>query len=193
MSGADGRAADVLDGGDGRPAEPGPEGSTRADGILPGSHRGDPWSRWFRIQYRLIGYADPLVRRWLALARLGDTAELVIVGRRSRRPRPVLVGLLEVGGRWYVGHPNGPVHWTRNLEAAGRATVRWPGRPPVEVVAVPLGPGAEREAAIRATFIQHPFPGNAIYRLAGAHVRAVGAFYRLEPSEALVEDGPAGS
>jgi hypothetical protein len=143
--------------------------------------RSAAWTAWFRVQYRLIRLADPLVRAWLGRPGLADTVDLVIVGRRSGRPRPVLVGLLELDGRWYVGHPNGPVHWTRNLEAAGRATLLRPGMAPVEVSAEPLSQGSERSAAIGATFVQHPFPGNLTYRLAGRHVEAVGAFYRLEP------------
>lgn len=143
--------------------------------------RSAAWTAWFRIQYRLIRLADPLVRAWLGRPGLADTVDLVIVGRRSGRPRPVLVGLLEVDGRWYVGHPNGPVHWTKNLGAAGRATLLRPGMAPLEVTAEPLSPGPERSAAIAATFVQHPFPGNLTYRLAGRHVEAVGAFYRLEP------------
>jgi len=143
--------------------------------------RSRAWTAWFRAQYRLIRLADPLVRTWLGRPGLADTVDLVIVGRRSGRPRPVLVGLLEVDGRWYVGHPNGPAQWTRNLEAAGRAIVRRPGMPPFEVTVQPLPPGPERSAAVRATFVQHPFPGNAVYRLAGRHVEAVGAFFRLEP------------
>lgn len=143
--------------------------------------RSAAWTAWFRIQYRLIRLADPLVRAWLGRPGLADTVDLVIVGRQSGLPRPVLVGLLEVDGRWYVGHPNGPVHWTKNLGAAGRATLLRPGMAPLEVTAEPLSPGPERSAAIAATFVQHPFPGNLTYRLAGRHVEAVGAFYRLEP------------
>ncbi len=103
----------------------------------------------------------------------------------------MLVGLLVVGGRWYVGHPNGPVHWTRNLEAAGRATLRRPGMAPIAVAATPLAAGPERSAAIKATFVQHPFPGNVTYRLARHHVEAVGAFYRLEPAGPALEVGTA--
>jgi hypothetical protein len=147
------------------------------------------WATWFRVQYRLIRVADPLVRWWLRRAPLADTIDLVVVGRRSGRPRPVLVGLLEVGGHWYVGHPNGPAQWTRNLAAAGRAIVRRRGLPDVEVAVEPLVPGVERSAVVRATFVQHPFPGNIVYRVAGRHVEAVGVFFRLSPVE---RPGPVG-
>jgi deazaflavin-dependent oxidoreductase (nitroreductase family) len=161
-----------------------------------GGRRSAFWSRWFPVQYRVIRWLDPLVRAWWSRVGLGDTAELTVAGRRTGLPRRVLVGLLDVDGRWYVGHPNGPVAWTRNLDAAGSAGVRRPGRPPVDVRAHPLPAGPERSAAIRATFVQHPFPGDLIYRLAGRHIEAVGAFFRLEPADpdagagSVEEDGP---
>ncbi len=139
------------------------------------------WTIWFRIQYRLIRYADPLVRAWLGRPGLADTVELIVPGRMTGRPRPVLVGLLELEGRWYVGHPNGPAQWTRNLEAAGSAQVRRPGLDPVAVRAARLAAGPERTAAIHATFRQHPVGGREIYHLAHGHIEAVGTFYRLEP------------
>lgn len=139
------------------------------------------WSTWFRVQYRLIRFADPVVRAWLGRPGLADTVELVVPGRRTGRPRSVLIGLLEIDGRWYVGHPNGPAQWTRNLEAAGSAEVRQPGRPAVRARVVPLQPGPERSTAIHATFRQHPIGGREIYHLAHAHIEAVGAFYRLDP------------
>jgi hypothetical protein len=146
-----------------------------------GARRSGFWSRWFPVQYRLIRWLDPLVRAWWSRVGLGDTTELSVTGRRTGLKRRVLVGLLEVDGRWYVGHPNGPVAWTRNLEAARSGSVRRSGGSPIHVVAHPLAAGPERSTAIRTTFVQHPFPGNVIYRLAGRHIEAVGAFYRLDP------------
>ncbi len=153
------------------------------------------WAHWFPVQYRFIRWLDPLIRAWWSRLGLGDTTELTVIGRRTGRLRHVLVGLLEVDGRWYVGHPNGEVGWTRNLHAARSAVVRRPGDAPVDVSAHPLESGPERTAAIRATFVQHPFPGNLVYRLAGGHIQAVGAFYRLEPlalASAPAAPGPGG-
>ena len=43
---------------------------------------------------------------------------------------------------------------------------------------------------IRATFRQHPFPGNVLYWLARRHVRAVGTYYRIEPAQGDAEVPP---
>lgn len=139
------------------------------------------WAAFFPAFYRLIRVGEPLLRRWLRRHPLGDTVELTVAGRRSGQPRRVLLGLLTVGEAWYVGHPAGASDWTANLDAAGIASLRRPGHEPVTVRAILLAHGPERERAIRATFRQHPFPGNVIYWLARDHVRAVGRFYRLEP------------
>ncbi len=99
-------------------------------------------------------------------------------GTRSR-----LVGLLRTGDHEYVGHPNGDVGWTRDLTAAGIATIKWPNGDDVELSATRLEAGEERTNAIRATS-QQPFPGNVIYRLARRHVLAVGVYFRLDPPTA---------
>ena len=44
-----------------------------------------------------------------------------------------------------------------------------------------LEPGPERDTVVRATFRQHPFPGNVLHRLAAGHVSAAGVYVRLEP------------
>ncbi len=112
---------------------------------------------------------------------LADTAELVVSGRRSGRPRSILVGLLVVDGAWYAGHPNGHSEWTQNLEAAGVAEVRRADLGRVRVAAERLPHAEERERVIAATWRQHPFPGNVFYWLARRHIRAVGTYYRLAP------------
>ena len=140
------------------------------------------WAAFFPRWYRIIRVFEPLLRRWLRRYPLGDTVELTVVGRRSGRPRRVLLGLLTVGDAWYLGHPAGMSEWTANLEAAGTARLAIPKREAVTVRAVLLTDAVERERAIRATFRQHPFPGNVLYWLAREHVRAVGRLYRLEPT-----------
>ncbi len=120
---------------------------------------------------------------WWRRVGIGNTVEVRLPGRRSGQVRGVLLGLLSVDGRWYVGHPNGAAGWTRNLDAAeGRALLARRGGAPEHVTARLLRPGPEREQAILATW-QHPFPGDLIYRLARRHILAVGRYYRLEPAE----------
>ncbi len=138
------------------------------------------WQYGFRGLYRGLGLVDPIIRSWWLSHGLGNVVQVTIAGRRTGRARQTLLGLLVAGGQWYLGHPNGPVQWTRNLDAAdGRLTLTWPGQEPVSFQARVLSAGPERDRAIDATG-QHPFPGNLIYRLGRRHVRAVGRYYRLE-------------
>ncbi len=115
---------------------------------------------------------------WLAYG-LGNVIELRVVGRRTGTTRTVLLGLLRNGDRWFLGHPNGDVAWTRNLEAAGAAEIVF--RPPTAFVvrATRLQHGDLRDQAIAATG-QHVFPGNVVYRLARRHIRAVGTYFLIE-------------
>ncbi|MEA2623902.1 MAG: hypothetical protein QOH61_2812 [Chloroflexota bacterium] len=130
--------------------------------------------------YRILGFLDPAIRSVWQRSGLGNIVELRVRSRRSGRTRRVLVGVLRTGGSLYLGHPNGQSGWTRDLDAAGSAQIVLHGLGPMDVRAVPLQPGSERDAAIRATS-QHPFPGNVIYRMARSHVLAGGRYYRLEP------------
>ncbi len=113
---------------------------------------------------------------------MGITVDLAVRGRRSGRERRVLVGLIQVEDRWYVGHPNGEAAWTRNLASVRGATVTWPGMRALAVRAERLPNGDERDQAILATASQQPFPGNLIYRAARRHVLAAGVYFRLEPT-----------
>jgi hypothetical protein len=137
------------------------------------------WRVAFKVQYRILALIDPIVRAvWRRLG-IGNVVELEVESRRGSGSRRRLVGLLSVGDKWFVGHPNGDVGWTLDLHAAGAGTVRWPEGTTIRYAATLLAPGDERESAIRATG-QHPFPGNLTYRLGRRHIRAVGVFFRLE-------------
>jgi len=114
---------------------------------------------------------------------MGITVDLRVPGRRTGLQRAVLVGLIELAGRWYVGHPNGEAGWTRNLAAAGEASVAWPTGVTHPVRATRLPDGDERDAVILATAYQQPFPGNFVYRAARCHILASGVYFRLEPNE----------
>ena len=141
------------------------------------------WRLSLRLFYSVLRLLDPILRLWWRVFGIGITAQLTVRGRRSGRQCSVLVGLLNVDGRSYVGHPNGPVDWTRNLDAAGEARVQqWPDLWAV-LSAVRLPDGRERDAVIAATSRQQPFPGNLVYRAAQRHIRAVGIYFRLQASD----------
>jgi hypothetical protein len=151
------------------------------------------WSLAWRAGYRLVRVLDPLIRSWIAngLPGLGGVVELRVVGRRTGRPRRTLVTLLTDDGRWYVGHPNGEASWVRNAEACGWVEMDRPGRHGPRFRAVRLAAGPERDAVVRATARQQPFPANLLYRAAQRHVAAVGVYHRLEPLEPALAAGPA--
>ena len=138
------------------------------------------WHWFFPRFYGLLHLLDPAIGAWWRRFGLGNTVQLVVPGRRTGVPRSVFLGLLTVGGRRYLGHPDGSCPWTRNLEAAGSGELLGHGAGPIQVRAVLLPDGQEREGVVRATFRQHPFPGNVIYWLARRHVRSTGRYYRIE-------------
>ena len=137
------------------------------------------WNRWFPAQYRLIRLLDPFARTWWRGFGLGNVVELQVVGRRTGRQRRVLLGLLQDGDRWFLGHPNGDVPWTRNLDAAGAGTLVFRQPTAIPIRATRLQPGELRDRAIASTG-QHVFPGNVIYRLARPHIRAAGTYFLIE-------------
>jgi len=141
------------------------------------------WSIVFRVSYRAIRLLDPLIRSWVAsgLPGLDGIIELRYPGYRTGRRRRTLVTLLTGDGRWYVGHPNGASAWARSIEQAGVVEVDPPGARGSRFTVIRLDPGPERDAAIRATWTQQPFPANLLYRAARRHVAAVGVYHRLDP------------
>jgi hypothetical protein len=147
---------------------------------LPAPRESGFWRRALRAMYAVIAFMDPLVRReWRSTGiGLGNVVELRVAGRRSGRYRSVLLTLLRDGERWFLGHPNGDVAWTLNLEAAGTADLKFTRTVPIPVRARRLA-GLERDVPMRL-FHQHPFPGNVVYRAAGAHIRAVGVYFEID-------------
>lgn len=144
--------------------------------------RSAAWSVALKVVYALLRVMDPLLRwSWFTVG-IGITSRLTVLGRRSGRERSVLIGLIQVDGRWYVGHPNGEVAWTANLRSARRARLAPRPEAPIDVVAEPLPPGTERDAVILATSEQQPFPGNLMYRAARRHILSEGRYFRLEPA-----------
>jgi deazaflavin-dependent oxidoreductase (nitroreductase family) len=72
---------------------------------------------------------------------MGPNVLLTVRGRKSGRARTVPVAIAEIDGRRYIIGAYGDVDWTRNLRAAGAATIRVDGRD-VPVTATELDPGA---------------------------------------------------
>lgn len=150
------------------------------------------WAAWWRGWYRLLRVAGGPLDRLALNPGFGNLVVLRVVGRHSGRERALPLGLLTVGAGRYLGHPSGDTAWTLNLRAAATATIESARVPRTRVRPVLLEPGPERDAVVRATFRQHPFPGNAMYRLAGRHVAATGVFFRLEAvGDADSDAGPA--
>jgi hypothetical protein len=131
--------------------------------------------------YGVLRVLDVWIRLWWRAGALGNVVELRVAGSRTGRLRRVLLTLLRDGDRWFLGHPNGDVAWTLNLEAAGTADVILRGGPALTIRARRLELGELRDRAILATREQ-PFPANIVYRLARAHIRAVGVFFIIEPA-----------
>ena len=134
---------------------------------------------WPRF-YRLLAGFDPLIEPVWRRFGIGNVVRVVVPGRRTGLRRASFLGVLRVGDRLYIGHPDGTCGWTANVDAAGGCDIEWRDGSVDRRLAVPLGPGPERDAVLRATFRQHPFPGGLFYWLARGRLRAVGRFYRLE-------------
>jgi deazaflavin-dependent oxidoreductase (nitroreductase family) len=132
------------------------------------------------LNFFLKGVPTPVMRVVRNRVKAAPIEEFVITGRRTGRERRMLLGLFEVDGAWYVGHPNGSAQWVRNLEAAGRCTVIRRDGVPVHVLARELPDGEERDAVIRKAGTQ-PAPAGGIYRGAAGHIQAVGRYFRLSP------------
>ncbi len=144
------------------------------------------WHVILIAMYRLVRLLDPLLRTmWRrSMPGLEQTIELRVPGRRTGRSRSTLLTLLTMDDGMYIGHPNGPTAWTRNVEAADGAELVWRDGVVSEVHAVRLWAGPERDRVILATASQQPFPANVVYALARSHIRRVGAYYRLVTPDA---------
>jgi hypothetical protein len=159
----------------------GPSGAPPAPARVDAGSLG--WRLAWRGMYAIVRHLAPLVRLVVAaeVPTFPDRIlELSLVGRRSGRPRTVLVTLITIRGRWYVGHPNGRAGWLANLAAAESISARILGQAPVRVRSVPLALGVERTAVIRETARQQPILARQLYRAAQRHILRAGVYYRLE-------------
>lgn len=109
-----------------------------------------------------------------------EIVRIDLVGSKTGTPRPILVAMIEVGSRWYVGNPNGRSAWLANLGSMNTATLTLAGRSPVSVHPVPLVLGPERDAVIRATARRGPIHVRPLYWASRSHVLRPGVFYRLD-------------
>ena len=145
------------------------------------ARRSEAWSIAFRVGYRLLRVLDPLIRSWIAngLPALDGVVDVRTLGRLTGRRRSSLVTLIVVEGRGYLGHPNGTAAWIRNAVASGWVEIDVDGSAERRTFTlIPAGP--ERDAVIRATWRQQPFPANLLYRAASRHVAAAGVYGRLD-------------
>jgi len=144
------------------------------------------WRVALRLMYRFLRLMEPMIRAARARGAPGADGfvELKVTGRKTGRSRTTLLTLLSVGRERYVGHPNGDTQWTRNAEAAGIVEIDPPAEHGGTFRVVRLPPGQERDAVIKATRTQQPFPANLVYRAASRHIVAVGIYFRLIPAEA---------
>ncbi len=76
-----------------------------------------------------VARAANTVIRWLAELgiSIAGTRALRVRGRKSGKPRAVVINLLTVGGVDYLVSPRGNTQWARNVRAAGVVEVgpRW--------------------------------------------------------------------
>jgi hypothetical protein len=157
-----------------------PQASSEPTHIDEGSHA---WRSTWRVAFAIAKRSGPVL--W-ALADLhvptywDGIVRIDLIGSRSGQPRPILVALIDVGGRWYVGNPNGQSAWLTNLGSMETATLTRAGQSPVSVHPVPLALGPERDAVARATAHHGPIHVRPLYWASSSHVRRAGVFYRLD-------------
>lgn len=72
-----------------------------------------------------VARAGSAVIRWLAEAGISivGTQVLQVTGRKTGRPRAVVVNVLTVDGADYLVSPRGNTQWARNVRAAGQVQI----------------------------------------------------------------------
>jgi hypothetical protein len=141
------------------------------------------WRSFFPVLYGFLRLTDPFWRRLTERRGLGNTVELLVVGRRTGLERRVMVGLLAVGERRYLGHADASAAWLHNLVDAREGRLIVDRTPPIRVHAARIEPGPEQDAVVLAASRQHPFPVDLAYRLARASIRIDGVFVRLATAD----------
>lgn len=109
---------------------------------------------------RLVMLANGLVTRLGRLGvPLGPNTLLTVRGRKSGVPRTIPVAVVEVAGRRWIQSPFGEVQWTRNLRAAGEATLTT-GRRSEQVTATSL---SREEATAFYRDILRPYLNRSLF------------------------------
>jgi hypothetical protein len=137
------------------------------------------WRLFFPMLYAFLRVTDPFWLRVTERRGLVNTVELFVVGRRSGRERRVMLGLLAVGDRRYLGMPTPKRPGSTTLRRPGKgAGGRRPGSH-----GRPRDPHPARRRAGccgRGGLAPHPFPVDIAYRLARASIGHDGVFFRIE-------------
>jgi deazaflavin-dependent oxidoreductase (nitroreductase family) len=127
---------------------------------------------------------NALVSRLLRLGLpMGPNVLMTVRGRISGQPRSAPVAVSEIEGRRYVIGAYGDVNWTRNLRAAGEATLHDKGGD-LHVTARELDPAEARSffgETIPGYIARFPIPGRAFLR---ALFRLVAPDLLTDPSKA---------
>lgn len=118
---------------------------------------------------RFVSIFNPIGRRLAGAGLMGPNALLTVRGRKSGVARTTPVAFVEEGGRRWIIATFGDVNWSRNLRAAGEATIRVK-RHTEQVRAVELSP-TERAAFFRdvvGPYTRRLLIGGLLLRMLGA-------------------------
>jgi deazaflavin-dependent oxidoreductase (nitroreductase family) len=116
-----------------------------------------------------VSVFNPIGRRLAGAGLMGPNALLTVRGRKSGIARTTPVAFVEVGGRRWIIATFGDVNWSRNLRAAGEATITVK-RQRQDVRAVELSP-TERAAFFREVltpYVKRLPIGGLLLRVLGA-------------------------
>jgi deazaflavin-dependent oxidoreductase (nitroreductase family) len=129
---------------------------------------------------QMLRLFNPVTRRFISAGIPTGAPNVLLTtrGRRSGKLRTVPVGMIVLGGRWFVQSSYGERGWVANLRTDGHAVVTHPGGRRVQVQTIPLSP-AEGGAVLRSALQQ--FPRSRILRaLLGRQFRPpIGVLWRL--------------
>jgi deazaflavin-dependent oxidoreductase (nitroreductase family) len=104
--------------------------------------------------------------RFAALFGRRVISRLVVVGRRSGKPRTVPVAVYEHDGHRYLIAPRGDTHWARNLRAAGAGRLVHRGKSrPFTATEVPVADRPALIAGYRKRFGRFPMVGKTFEAL----------------------------